>query len=75
MTVETLIEEYHKLSEIDKERFITLLSLEEDELSPEWKAEIDRRWANFKAGKTIAQNSDDVDQRLARKYGLRLEDA
>ena len=75
MTVETLIREYQKLSETDKERFITLLSQEEDELSSEWKAEIERRWANFKAGKTVAHDSDTVDQRLAKKYGLRFEDA
>ena len=46
--------------------------MENDKLSLEWKAEIDRRWKNYKVGRTVAFDGEEVERRLANKYNLRL---
>ncbi|MCJ8331541.1 MAG: addiction module protein [Lentisphaeria bacterium] len=42
--------------------------LKDDELSPEWKAEIDRRIADLDSGKTEMLDGEDVFKDLKKKY-------
>lgn len=74
MSVETLVEEFQKLSNTDRIRFFELLEVDEsfNDLDPEWLQEIQLRWAKFENGESIALDGEEVEQKLAAKYGLSL---
>ena len=72
MSVENLVKAYQELSGSEKEQFLSMVLQEKDELSPEWKEEISRRWEAYKAGESLALDALEVDKMLAQKYGLSL---
>ena len=50
-------------------RIVTFLDEEpSNELSPEWKAEIDKRIADIDSGKTVMHDGEDVFKELTQKY-------
>lgn len=75
MSIETLVKEYHKLSEADRMRFLELIhpfDESENDLSPEWIAEIKRRLAAYESGEVAALESDEADNRIIKEYGIEL---
>ena len=71
MSVEALFEQYSEMSSSDQERFLLMVG-NDDELSEEWRAEIDRRWEAYKSGKVEPIDGMEMERRLASKYGLQL---
>ena len=68
--VEELVEQGRSLSPDEQEAFRILLDAEpadEFELSPEWKAEIERRIEDIESGKTKWHSWEKVDARLQRR--------
>lgn len=72
MSVETLIKEFTKLSEAEKARFLELLLNIDDEILPEWKAEVEKRWKAFENGEIAPLDGPEAERQLARKHGLSL---
>jgi hypothetical protein len=72
MSVETLVEEFQKLSNLDRVRFFELLEVDEsfNDLDPEWLQEIQARWAKFESGESIALDGEEVEQKLAAKWHI-----
>ena len=74
MTVDSLISQFKKLDQVQKERFMAATNLQEDvdQLSPEWEAEIDRRISEYRKGKANLIDGLVVEKDLIEKYDLNV---
>ncbi|MEM6768305.1 MAG: hypothetical protein AAF655_25430 [Bacteroidota bacterium] len=72
MSIETLIQAYHNLSDSDRAYFLSQVLVEEDMLTPAWQEEISRRWNNLQKGHGSEINGHEVERKIAGKYGFKL---
>jgi succinate dehydrogenase flavin-adding protein (antitoxin of CptAB toxin-antitoxin module) len=74
MSVETLVKEYHQLSDSEKALFIELIELNDEvnDLSPEWIQEIEKRWQAFESGSVETLDSEAADRQIIAEYGIKL---
>lgn len=75
MSVETVLQAYQQLSKGEQVLFQRMIqnqdsSAHTEDLSPEWKAEINRRWEAYKNGEMEVVDGRDVQKRIAEKYGF-----
>lgn len=75
MSVETLKEEYLKLSDNEQSEFRNfILSILEEgddfELTEEQKAQLDQRWNDIEMGKVVTLSAEEVDAEIMSRYGL-----
>ena len=75
LSVEAIYENGHLLAGNEplpvcrKKVIVTFLDEEpSNELSPEWKAEIDKRIADIDSGKAVMHDGEDVFKELTQKY-------
>lgn len=75
MSVETLVKEYISLTEAEQAEFLALIGIEieDDQLSPEWKAEIDRRWQEVLDGTVTLVSGEELSKRLTEKFGVEIK--
>ena len=75
MSVEMLIKEYQQLSEADRMRFLELIHPNDeskDDLTREWKSEINKRMEAYEEGQTEAIDGKEMEQQLIKKHGIKL---
>ena len=75
MSVEALVKEYQKLSEAERLRFLELIhpyDESKDDLSEEWKAELDRRLAAYESGQVKPIDGKKKKKKLIAEYGIEL---
>ncbi|MEO0899595.1 MAG: addiction module protein [Bacteroidota bacterium] len=76
MVVNSLLTQYNKLSEVEKEAFKSAANLQSrnhhSDLSPEWEAEIDRRLAQYHNGEASLVEDFTTEAALVKEYGLEI---
>lgn len=64
------------LSDQEKHELLAILyqetQAEEDELSPEWQAEIDRRWKEIEDGTAKLYSWEEVKEEIFQRFGYRV---
>jgi hypothetical protein len=72
MSIEALVKEYSSLSDAEQAEFLALIGVEtdEDDLSPEWEAEIDRRWQEVLDGTATLVSGEELSKKLTEKFGV-----
>lgn len=75
MSIEALVKEYSSLTEAEQAEFLALIGVEmgEDDLSPEWETEIDRRWQEVLDGTATLVSGEELSKKLSEKFGVEFK--
>ncbi|MEO0899594.1 MAG: addiction module protein [Bacteroidota bacterium] len=72
MIVKNLIQQFNQLNESQQAEFRSAIAVctTESRFSPAWEAEIHRRMQRIQDGETTFSDSEVVEKRLAKEYGV-----
>lgn len=75
MSIEALVKEYSSLTEAEQAEFLVLIGVEtdEDDLSPAWETEIDRRWQEVLDGTATLVSGEELSKKLTEKFGVEFK--